>query len=172
MAWGLSDSQTRGFNQYFSSHPGNISMDTNQAGNTLASQVITAHAKRPLLSLGVTQKVRGAQLAMNISKGYSKGLLAAGILDIGQNIRLAHSREYKRLGINLMGPPGSLFLYDNFMQSNKTNDDLEVIEQVSRRDPSLTSGSQTRGKSKSYKPKAGHNCAKGYRKINGMCVKQ
>ena len=39
-------------------------------------------------------------------------------------------------------------------------------------DSSLTSKSKTGGKSISYKPKSGRNCANGYRKINGMCVKQ
>ncbi len=128
--------------------------------------------KRPMLSFGVYNEIAYATEFMFISKTYAKIMLAFGIYDINKNIALAREKEYKRLGINLMGPPGSLWLYDNYMQKDKLIDDLEVIEQESRRDPSLTSGSQTRGKSNSYKPKAGHKCAKGYRKINGMCVKQ
>ena len=200
----------------FGHHPGNISMDSNQAGATMSSRYTTAkgaliaasavipgsafvkggrvvgssqavkyygYAKRPILSVGVHKKITGAQTAMALSKGYSKALITMGILDIGRNVRLAYQREYTRLGINLMGPPGSLFLYNNYMRRNKTVDDLEVIEEGSPRDFSLTSESKTGGKSTSYylgKNRIwakGHDpCAKGYRlkRMNNAyyCVKQ
>jgi len=164
----------------FGHYPGNISLDSNQAGNTLLSQQLTSKYglifaasvlpvgsmvrgsaavrnsrvmqafgiyKRPILSLGVHKKVRFAGTAMAISKGYSRGLLAMGIYDLGKNIRLAQAKEYKRLGINVFGPPGSLFMYDTFMaDNNESSSRMELEKTESPVEPSLTSSSKTGGK--------------------------
>ena len=192
---------------YFRGHPGNVSMDSNQAGATMASRYMTAKNaaivgagvfpvgalarggsaitgskaykafgvfKRPILSLGVHQQIRGATAAMTLSKAYSKMAITGGVLNFGRNIQLARAKEYKRLGINVMGPPLSLFMYDYYM-AHDTNAEAEIAsakQEMSRIDASLTSASKTRGNNNSYKPKQGARCAPGYRKINGMCVKQ
>ena len=131
----------------FGNHPGNVSMDSNQAGATMASRYIVAKnaaiigitaapvgrmisggkavtgsraykvygaIKRPILTLGVHQQIKGAQTAMFLSKTYGKMLLASSAFQLGRNIQLARAKEYKRLGINVFGPPLSLFLYDNY----------------------------------------------------------
>ncbi len=171
---------------YFRGHPGNISMDSNQAGATMASRFMTAKNaailgagvfpvgalakggsaitgskaykaygvfKRPILSLGVHQQIRGATAAMSLSKAYSKMLITGGVLNFGRNIQLARAKEYKRLGINVMGPPLSLFMYDYYMAHNyETDVEIASVEQEqSRIDASLTSASKTRGNG-SYKP--------------------
>lgn len=161
-------------------HPGNVSMDSNQAGATMASRYTTAKYaaivgagafpvgalarggsaitgskaykaygafKRPILSLGVHQQIRGATAAMSLSKAYSKMAITGGVLNFGRNIQLARAKEYKRLGINVMGPPLSLFMYDQYM-AHDTNAEAEIAEvkqEESRVDPSLTSGSRTLG---------------------------
>jgi hypothetical protein len=136
---------------------------------------------RPLLTLGVHQGIRGANTAMALSKGYSKMMLAASVFGFAKNVQLARAREWKRLGINVMGPPGSLFAYNNYISRNQTVEDVrEAFEQISMPVNSPDSpksyqqgeDSGHQRKSKSYRPKSGHRCAKGYRKINGMCVKQ
>jgi len=183
-----------------------VSMDTNQAGATMASRKTTAkyaaiigasvfpagklvhggravtgskaykvygYAKRPLLSIGVHQKIRGATTAMTLSKAYSKSLIAASVFNFGRNIALARAREWKRLGINVFGPPGSLFLYDHYMEHNM-DAEAEIAaakSEQSRVGSSLPSKPKTRGKH-SYRPGAGKKCAPGYKLINGMCVKQ
>ena len=198
----------RDFNQsMFGNHPGNVSMDSNQAGATMASRFIVAKnaailgasvfpvgklvqggkmvtgstaykvygaVKRPILTVGVHQKIRGATTAMSLSKAYSKMALTAGVLNFGRNIQLARQKEYKRLGINVFGPPLSLFLYDNYMDRNKISEDetASVAEIQSGVGGSLPSKPKTPGKNIIYKPKQGVPCAPGYRKINGMCVKQ
>jgi hypothetical protein len=187
-----------------------ISMDTNQAGATMASRYSTAkHAaiigasvfpvgilakggsavtgskaykiygaiKRPILTLGVHKKIHGARTAMTLSKSYAKMVLASSVFQLGRNIQLAHAKEYKRLGINIYGPPGSLFLYDNYMDRNKTSEDEKfvVAKEKSRVGGSLPSKPKTRGKD-SYRPAErkidafinGHipnynPCKKGYR---------
>ncbi len=104
--------------------------------------------KRPALTVGVHQQIRGAATAMALSKAYSKAMLANSVFGFARNVQLARAREYKRLGINLMGPPGSLFLYDNYM-AHDMNAEAEIAqaqEQQSRIDSSLTSKSKTRGK--------------------------
>ncbi len=162
-------------------HPGNISMDTNQAGNTMASRYMTAKygtiigasvfpvgalarggtavtgskaykvygaLKRPVLTLGVHKQIRGATTAMSLSKMYGKGLLTASVFGFARNVQLARAREWKRLGINVMGPPGSLFLYDNYM-AHDMDAEAEIAaakQEKSRIDGSLTSKSKTRGK--------------------------
>ncbi len=183
-----------------------VSMDTNQAGATMASRKATAkyaaiigasvlpvgklvqggravtgskaykvygYAKRPLLSIGVHQKIRGATTAMSLSKAYSKSLIAASVFNFGRNLALARAREWKRLGINVFGPPGSLFFYDNYMEHNMDAEAqiAEAKSEQSRIGSSLPSKPKTRGKV-SYIPKVGAKCAPGYRKINGICVKQ
>lgn len=70
------------------------------------------YARRPVLSYGVHQGYRGASTLMGFSKAYAATMLAHGIYELDKNIALARNKEYKRLGINLMGPPGSLWLYD------------------------------------------------------------
>ena len=52
---------------------------------------------------------------MSLSKAYSKSLIAASVFNFGRNLQLARAKEYKRLGINVFGPPLSLFLYDYHM---------------------------------------------------------
>ena len=108
---------------------------------------------------------------MSLSKAYSKMALTAGVLNFGRNIQLARQKEYKRLGINVFGPPLSLFLYDNYMDRNKTSEDetASVAEIQSGVGGSLPSKPKTPGK---YKPRRGQRCRPGYRLINGMCVKQ
>ena len=203
-----------------------VSMDTNQAGATMASRKTTAkyaaiigasvfpagklvqsgrvvtgssaykvygYAKRPLLSVGVHQKIRGATTAMTLSKAYSKSLIAASVFNFGRNIALARAQEWKRLGINVFGPPGSLFLYDHYMEHNM-DVEAEIAaakSEQSRLGSSLPSKPKTRGKH-SYVPsvdrylayyeggKGKHPdsiCRKGYRYVYkngtlGMCVRK
>ena len=139
--------------------------------------------KRPALSFGVYRQMRGAKTAMRISKGYAKVMLGVGLYGLGTNVALARAREYKRLGINVIGPPGSLFLYDRHMGRNKITEDVKMAaEEESRIDASLTSVSKTRGKRnsmpKQYKPLRGMKCRPGYKFVSvpgsevGMCVKQ
>jgi len=194
----------KGLSEFFRHHPGNISMDTNQAGATMASRYITAKnaaivgasvfpagalargggmvtgsraykvygaVKRPVLTLGVHQQIRGATAAMALSKAYSKSLLAASVFNFGRNVQLARAKEYKRLGINVFGPPLSLFLYDYHMAHDM---DAEAEIATAKLEQSGVGGSlpskpKTPGK---YKPKRGQRCRKGYKLISGMCVKQ
>jgi hypothetical protein len=109
--------------------------------------------KRPVLTLGVHKEIRGATTAMALSKMYSKGMLSASVFGFARNMQLARAREWKRLGINVMGPPGSLFLYDNHMAHDMDAEaEIATAEQEqSRVDASLTSASKTRGNG-SYKP--------------------
>jgi len=184
-----------------------VSMDTNQAGATMASRYTVAKnaaiigasvfpvgalakggsavtgskaykaygfVKRPALTVGVHQQIRGAATAMALSKAYSKAMLANSVFGFARNVQLARAREYKRLGINIMGPPGSLFLYDNYMAHDMDAEAqmAEAKQEKSRVDSSLTSKSKTRGKTnpKTYKPKiyleGPHNyniCRRGYK---------
>jgi hypothetical protein len=194
---------------FFRNHPGNISMDSNQAGATMASRYSTAKNaaiigagvfpvgalarggsaitgskaykaygvfKRPILSLGVHQQIRGATAAMSLSKAYSKMMITGGVLNFGKNIQLARAKEYKRLGINIFGPPLSLFMYDYYM-AHDTGAEAEIAsakQEKSRIDASLTSASKTRGKKNPnvYTPKSGRRCRKGYVEIDGKCVKR
>jgi hypothetical protein len=193
----------------------NVSMDTNQAGATMASRYTTAKygaiigtsvfpvgalarggtavtgskaykvygaVKRPVLTLGVHQKISGATTAMSLSKMYSKGMLTFSVFGFARNVQLARAREWKRLGINVMGPPGSLFLYDNHMAHDMDAEAqiAEAKQEKSRRDSSLTSKSKTRGKQLSnlpkgyfYTKKKGEPCAPGfkYHRDSGMCIK-
>ena len=145
--------------------------------------------KRPVLTLGVYKEIRGATTAMALSKMYSKGMLTASVFGFARNVQLARAREWKRLGINVMGPPGSLFLYDNHM-AHDMDAEAEIAQaeqEKSRLDSSLTSESKIRGTKRStkkflsgttpyaYKPKRGERCRKGYKSelIMGrrMCVK-
>jgi len=157
-----------------------VSMDTNQAGATMASRYTTAKnaaiigasvfpvgalarggsmvtgskaykvygaVKRPILTIGVHKKISGATTAMSLSKAYSKSLLAASVFNFGRNLQLARAKEYKRLGINVFGPPLSLFLYDNYMahDMDAEADIVSAKQEQSRRDGSLPSKSKTRG---------------------------
>ena len=201
-----------------------VSMDTNQAGNTMDSRYMTGKygaiigasvfpvgalarggtavtgskaykvygaVKRPVLTIGVHKQIRGATTAMALSKAYGKGMLANSVFGFARNMQLARAREWKRLGINVMGPPGSLFLYDNYMAHDMDAEAqiAEAKQEKSRVDSSLTSKSKTRGKLKpstkkflsgttpyAYKPKSGERCRKGYKSelIMGrrMCVKK
>ena len=181
-----------------------VSMDTNQAGATMASRYTVAKnaaiigasvfpagalargggmvtgsraykvygaVKRPVLTLGVHQQIRGATAAMALSKAYSKSLLAASVFNFGRNVQLARAKEYKRLGINVFGPPLSLFLYDHYMahDMDAEADIATAKDEQSGVGRSLPSKPKTPGK---YKPRRGQRCRKGYKLINGMCVKQ
>lgn len=194
----------KGLSEFFRHHPGNISMDSNQAGATMASRYTTAKyaaiigasvipagalargggmvtgsraykvygaVKRPFLTIGVHKKITGATTAMALSKAYGKSLLAASVFNFGRNVQLARAKEYKRLGINVFGPPLSLFLYDHYMahDMDAEADIATAVEEQSRVGGSLPSKPKTRGK---YKPRRGQRCRPGYKLINGMCVKQ
>lgn len=203
-----------------------VSMDTNQAGATMASRYSVAKNaaiigvgvvpvgriisggravtgstaykyygafKRPIWTAGVHLKIKGATTGMFLSKTYGKMALTAGVLNFGRNIHLARQKEYKRLGINVYGPPLSLFLYDNYMDRNKTSEDetASLAKEQSRVGGSLPSKPKTRGKH-SYVPsvsrylayyeggKGKHEdsiCRKGYRYVAksgtlGMCVRK
>ena len=192
-----------------------VSMDTNQAGATMASRYQVAKGaaivgsmvvpasgvyrggravtgstaykvygavKRPVLTVGVHKKVRGATTAMALSKAYSKALITASVFNFGRNLQLAYAKEYKRLGVNLFGPPGSLFLYDMYMEHNMdAEDDISGAKEIqSRVGSSLPSKPKTRGKKRQpdqYKPLRGMKCRPGYRFQSvpgsevGMCVR-
>jgi|GEM_PF-6722806 hypothetical protein len=137
--------------------------------------------KRPIITTMVRSGVRGAETLMGISKAYSYLMLGLAVADIRRNINLARSGEYTKLGINVFGPPGSLFAYNNYMSRNKTIEDArEAFKQISMPvnspdSPKSYQQGEDSGRqrnSKSYRPKSGHRCATGYRKINGMCVKR
>tara|TARA_B100001250_G_C19798324_1_gene789806 strand:+ start:1875 stop:2495 length:621 start_codon:yes stop_codon:yes gene_type:complete len=129
--------------------------------------------KRPVLSMAVNANVRGAKAAMSISKTYGRAVGTLAALEFKQNVELARQREWKRLGINIFGPPGSLWLYDNYLSNNAESDIIkkDAAKVKSRVGSSLPSKPKTRGKH-SYRPGAGKNCAPGYKLINGMCVKK
>lgn len=176
----------KGLSEFFRHHPGNVSMDTNQAGATMSSRKIVAKnaaiigasvfpagalvrggsmvtgskaykvygaVKRPILTIGVHKKISGARTAMALSKAYSKSLLAASVFNFGRNVQLARAKEYKRLGINVFGPPLSLFLYDNYIahDMDAEADIATAKEEQSRVGGSLPSKPVTRGNG-SYKP--------------------
>lgn len=194
-----------------------VSMDTNQAGATMASRYTVAKnaaiigasvfpagalargggmvtgskaykvygaIKRPILTLGVHKKISGATTAMSLSKAYSKSLVAASVFNFARNVQLARAKEYKRLGINVFGPPLSLFLYDHHM-AHDMDAEAEIAtakQEQSRRDGSLPSKSKTRGKkspkrlanklySDWYIPMSGQKCKPGYYRVGNMCVK-
>lgn len=139
--------------------------------------------KRPVISTMVSRGIRGGQTLMGISKAYSGIMLGLGLADYKRNIDLARSGQYTKLGINIFGPPGSLFAYNSYMSRNKTVEEARVAFDQVAVDSSLTSMSKTGGTSSSkkyskgsgvskYRPKAGKRCRKGYRKIGGMCVKR
>lgn len=104
--------------------------------------------KRPVLSMAVNANIRGAKAAMTVSKTYGRAIATLGVLDLKKNIQLARQREWKRLGINIYGPPGSLWLYDNHLAKNAESDLImkDAVIAKSRRDGSLPSKSKTRGK--------------------------
>jgi hypothetical protein len=213
----------QGLSEYFRGHPGNISMDSNQAGATMASRYITAknaaivgasvipagaltrggsavtgstaykvygYVKRPVWSIGVHQKIRGATTGMALSKAYSKMMIAGSLFNFGRNVQLARAKEYKRLGINVFGPPLSLFLYDYYMAHNMDAEaEISAVkEEQSRVGGSLPSKPKTRGND-SYRPSATRYlayyeggvgdhpdsiCRKGYRydRKRNLCVKK
>lgn len=213
----------KGLSEFFRHHPGNVSMDTNQAGATMASRKTVAKnaaiigasvfpagalvrggsmvtgskaykvygaVKRPILTIGVHKKISGATTAMSLSKAYSKSLIAASVFNFGRNVQLARAKEYKRLGINVFGPPLSLFLYDHYMahDMDAEADIAAAKEEQSRVGRSLPSKPKTRGKD-SYRPSAtrylayyeggvgDHEdsiCRKGYRydRKRNLCVKK
>ena len=213
--WVYSKFDTPAGRDFWNAHPGNVSMDSNQAGATMASRYITAKyatiigasvipgsalvrggsavtgsqafkfygaVKRPVLTGGVYLGVRGATTAMTLSKAYSKMLLANSMFGVARNIHLAKTGQYRRLGVNIFGPPLSLFAYDHYMSRNNNNEKVRLAFEQVPVDSSLTSESKIRGtnssssgstrKKHSYKPKPGRRCRKGYRNINGMCVKR
>jgi len=185
-----------------------VSMDTNQAGATMASRYTTAKnaaiigasvfpvgalarsgsmvtgskaykiygaVKRPILTMGVHHRISGARTAMALSKAYSKSLLAASVFNFGRNLQLARAKEYKRLGINVFGPPLSLFLYDNYIAHDMDAEaDMATAKlEQSRVGGSLPSKPKTRGKDKpqSYRLKPGRKCAPGYIEFEGRCIR-
>lgn len=151
------------------------------------------YAKYPTLSAGKHFGVRGASTALSLVKGYGKLQTAVGLIGYKKNIQLAQQREWTRLGINVFGPPGSLYMYDKYLAdtSNSKQEEtvlVEAIKEQSRRDGSLPSKSKTRGKD-SYRPSAtrylayyeggvgDHEdsiCRKGYRydRKRNLCVRK
>jgi len=194
-----------------------VSMDTNQAGATMASRKITAKnaaiigasvfpvgalarggsmvtgsraykvygaIKRPILTLGVHKKIFGARTAMSLFKAYSKSLIAASVFNFVRNVQLVRAKEYKRLGINVFGPPLSLFLYDHHMAHDM---DAEAEIATAKQEQSGVGGSlpskpKTPGtyrpsvkKVKAYYVTSGESpCRKGYRfdEARGLCVRK
>lgn len=146
------------------------------------------YAKYPVLSVGKHYGVRGASTTLSLAKGYSKLMTVAGLVGYRKNMKLAQQREYKRLGINVFGPPFSLYVYDKYMADTSSSKQeetalVEAIKTQSRRDGSLPSKSKTRGNKDSYRPSvkkvkayyvtSGESpCAKGYRfdEARGLCV--
>jgi len=139
--------------------------------------------KRPVLTMAVNAEIRGARAAMAVSKTYGRAIFTLGALDFKRNVQLARQREWKRLGINIYGPPGSLWFYDNHLaetsETNKMMKDASAAK--SRIDSSLTSKSKTRGKRSNrlpnklysdwYIPMSGQKCKPGYYRVGHMCVK-
>ncbi len=136
------------------------------------------YVRYPLGSAGVKLGVPGAQQYLFASKVYAGLMLAYGIHEFDRNQALFRQKEYKKLGISLMGPPGSLWLYDK-LYNGPAKHELDTYPTPVREKqsgPSSSKSSQQNGggsgkRSKSYKPKAGRNCAPGYRKVGGRCVK-
>lgn len=130
--------------------------------------------KRPVLTMAVNANIRGARAAMAVSKAYGRAIFTLGALDFKRNVELARQREWKRLGINIYGPPGSLWYYDNHLaETSETNKMMKDASSAkSRRDGSLPSKSKTRGKKRPnvYTPKPGQRCKAGYTEIEGKCV--
>lgn len=133
--------------------------------------------KRPVLTTAVNAEIKGAKAAMAVSKTYGRTMLALSAYELDRNIKLAKQREWKRLGISLYGPPGSLWVYDNYLADNSSTDKMISEAKIvkSRRGGSLPSKPKTRGKD-SYRPAErkidafinGHipnynPCKKGYR---------
>ena len=149
------------------------------------------YAKYPVLSGAKLYGVRGASTALSLTKGYSKLMTAAGLIGYKKNLKLAQQREWKRLGINVFGPPLSLYVYDNYIADTSTSKQeetamVEAIKEQSRRGGSLPSKPKTRGKD-SYRPAErkidafinGHipnynPCKKGYRfdSKRKLCVRK
>jgi len=218
--WLKSQFDTPAGRDFWNHHPGNVSMDSNQAGATMASRYTTAKyaaiigasvfpvgalvrggsavkgsraleiygaVKRPVLTGGVYYGVRGATTAMTLSKAYSKMLFANSMFGVARNIHLAKTGQYRRLGVNIFGPPLSLFAYDHYMSRNNNNEKVRLAFEQVPVDSSLTSESKIRGNKRStkkflpgttpyaYKPKRAERCRKGYKSelIMGrrMCVK-
>ena len=156
----------------------------------LGSRAYKAYSfvKRPVLTMAVNANVRGAKAAMSVSKAYGKTIAVLGALDFKRNVDLIRQREWKRLGINLYGPPGSLWYYDNHMSGNSETAKAkqDAVAAKSRRGGSLPSKPKTRGKD-SYRPAErkidafinGHipnynPCKKGYRfdSKRKLCVRK
>tara|TARA_B100001564_G_C20620269_1_gene661999 strand:- start:86 stop:742 length:657 start_codon:yes stop_codon:yes gene_type:complete len=142
----------------------------------LGSRAYKAYSfvKRPVLTMAVNANVRGAKAAMAVSKAYGKTIAVLGALDFKRNVELIRQREWKRLGINLYGPPGSLWYYDNHMSGNSETAKAkrDAVAAKSRVGSSLPSKPKTRGKRKPnlYDPKPGEKCRPGYVRIDGRCV--
>jgi len=101
--------------------------------------------------------------------GFQKVVIETVFIDMGMANRKPASAYHGALAPANYAPAVVVRKYVPYVPYVKP--DLGVSNE-SRVDRSLTSKSKTRGKSKSYKPKQGARCATGYRKINGMCVKQ
>ena len=74
-------------------------------------QSFLGFAKRPALTIGVHQRIPGAYTAMHLSKMYSKAMMMNSLFQIGKNVSLYRTGQYRRLGVSIFGPPGSLFAY-------------------------------------------------------------
>jgi hypothetical protein len=132
------------------------------------------YARRPVLSYGVHQGYRGASTLMGVSKAYAIIMLAHGIYEMDKNIALARDKEYKRLGINLMGPPGSLWLYDK-IYDGPSEQSLASSSTPSQQNGGANGTTKTSTGSQKSKPKylykkRGQPCPPGYRASGGQCV--
>lgn len=156
--------------------PGSVVYKGSRSVSGSTAYKVYGAVKRPVLTVGVHKKVRGATTAMSLSKAYSKALITASVFNFGRNLQLAYAKEYRRLMINMFGPPGSLFLYDMYMEHNMDAeaDIAEAKEIQSRVGSSLPSKPKTRGKDKtqSYRLKPGRKCRPGYFEMDGYCIRR
>lgn len=170
-------------------------MGAKTAGAVLGSTAYRyyGYAKHPILSAGKHYGVRGASTTLSLVKAYGKFQTGVGILYYKKNLQLAQQREWKRLGINVFGPPGSLYMYDRYLADTSTSkqeetDLVEAIKEQSGGGSSLPSKPKPPGTLKpstkkflsgttpyAYKPKSDERCRKGYKSViksgRRMCVK-
>ena len=141
------------------------------------------YVRYPLGSAGVKLGVPGARQYLFASKVYAGLMLAYGIHEFDRNQALFRQKEYKKLGISLMGPPGSLWLYDK-IYNGPAKESLASSSTPSQQNGGAKGNKKTPRKSKKstkkmIKPqwsKYASACPPGYRfrYVNGdpMCVKK
>ena len=143
------------------------------------------YAKHPALSAGKHYGIRGASTALSLVRGYGKLQTAVGLIGYKKNLQLAQQREFKRLGINIFGPPGSLYMYDKYLAdtSNSKQEETVLVEAIKEQSgggsslPSKPTPPGTYRPSvknvKAYYATLGKSpCGKGYKfdEARGLCV--